>query len=860
MDALHADLDGRYIQPIINAIPLPSSITHNLRMEVRAYQAQAFRRFMFVQDQAIPGQKKPNHLLFNMATGSGKTMIMAGLMLHLYEKGYRNFLFFVNSNNIIQKTKANFLLNDAAKYLFTELIVINGKAVVLKEVTNFEEADLENINIKFTTIQQLHIDLHNTKENSLTFEDFKTQKICLIADEAHHLSAGTRGGTVFGSWEGTVLEILNESFDNLLLEFTATLDYDSREIAKKYEDKVLYKYDLKAFRHEKYSKEISIIQSEYDEQARILQALILNTYRQELSILHGINLKPVILFKAKKTIAESEQNKANFHILIENLTAEQVENISKTSTVSIVKKAFLFFENANISIETLTKRIKSNFKTQNCLSANESDTTEKTDKKKREIAEQSDFLLNTLEENGNPIRAIFAVQKLNEGWDVLNLFDIVRLYEGQNTGGSNKKVGATTVSEAQLIGRGARYFPFKLNETDDKYKRKFDDDATNDLKVLEELYYHTKYESQYISELKKALIESGAQDDEYDTEERKLILKPEFQATDFYNKGRVFYNKKIEKDFKTIFSFDDLGVKNRNLRYTLSSGKGSTTGAFHTENNITDSAKNKQKDIKTSEIPSHILKFALSQNSFFYFNKITRYFPNIGSITNFISNIAYFGGLSITFIGTKDRIDTITNQDYLHAIQLLLTEIESEIHGTVTQYKGSDFVSSSIHEIFKNKTLRIPRKDERLQGQEDFLKDKNWYGYNANYGTSEEKEFVQLFARKFEAIESKYDQIYLMRNERALKIHDPHGNAFEPDFLLFCQQKDGSNVNYQIFIEPKGIHLAPKDRWKEQFLEILQNIDLLTIETDKYRIVGMPFFNTKNENDFKTHLETLLNI
>jgi type III restriction enzyme len=30
------------------------------------------------------------------------------------------------------------------------------------------------------------------------------------------------------------------------------------------------------------------------------------------------------------------------------------------------------------------------------------------------------------------------VDKLNEGWDVLNLFDIVRLYEGQNTGGSNK--------------------------------------------------------------------------------------------------------------------------------------------------------------------------------------------------------------------------------------------------------------------------------------------------------------------------------------------------------------------------------------------------------------------------------------
>ncbi|MDA0062985.1 DEAD/DEAH box helicase family protein [Brachyspira hyodysenteriae] len=31
--------------------------------------------------------------MFNMATGSGKTLIMASLILYLYEKGYRNFLF-----------------------------------------------------------------------------------------------------------------------------------------------------------------------------------------------------------------------------------------------------------------------------------------------------------------------------------------------------------------------------------------------------------------------------------------------------------------------------------------------------------------------------------------------------------------------------------------------------------------------------------------------------------------------------------------------------------------------------------------------------------------------------------------------
>jgi len=60
--------------------------------------------------------------------------------------------------------------------------------------------------------------------------------------------------------------------------------------------------------------------------------------------------------------------------------------------------------------------------------------------------------LNALEDRNNEIRVIFAVDKLNEGWDVLNLFDIVRLYDTRD--GKDNKVGKTTMAEAQLIGRG----------------------------------------------------------------------------------------------------------------------------------------------------------------------------------------------------------------------------------------------------------------------------------------------------------------------------------------------------------------------------------------------------------------------
>ena len=86
---------------------IPQSITQNLspNYPLREYQIEAFARFIHGYQNGVSGNPMPRHLFFNMATGSGKTLIMAGLILYLYEHGYRNFLFFVNADNIIEKTK-----------------------------------------------------------------------------------------------------------------------------------------------------------------------------------------------------------------------------------------------------------------------------------------------------------------------------------------------------------------------------------------------------------------------------------------------------------------------------------------------------------------------------------------------------------------------------------------------------------------------------------------------------------------------------------------------------------------------------------------------------------------------------------
>ena len=107
-----------------------------------------------------------------------------------------------------------------------------------------------------------------------------------------------------------------------------------------------------------------------------------------------------------------------------------------------------------------------------------------------------------------------------------------------------------------------------------------------------------------------------------------------------------------------------------------------------------------------------------------------------------------------------------------------------------------------------------------------------------------------------EDLEENWTDIYLLRNEKAVRIYSfDTGQAFEPDFLMFANDKKHGNTSWQIFIEPKGGQFAGdskeffdgKEAWKEEFLnEITRRDEARTlVNNSRFRIVGLPFFNEK---------------
>lgn len=852
----------------------PDYIASNLRKELplRDYQSNAIRNFIsFYEDPSL--KNSPTHVLFQMATGSGKTLLMAGLILYLYKQGYRNFLFFVNTNNIIYKTKDNFLNQFSSKFLFAENIHIDGKNVDINEVNNFQDTDPDAINICFATIHKLHGDLINVKENCMSFDDFSEDPVVLISDEAHHLNADTKSSKAVkddnASWEITVENILSSNNQNILLEFTATAGLSNKAVKNKYVSKLIYDYELKQFYKDGYSKEIKSLRSDLDLKDRIIQAVLLSQYRLKLFSKHGLNVKPVILFKSANSTKSNENSYELFQKVISNLTVDKLEVVLNSKN-DIFKRIREFLTNQEISHESLVQEIKFDFSDEHCLIVDE-----------KNLNEKSQLLLNSLEDDSNRIRAIFEIKMLDEGWDVLNLFDIVRMYDTRQAGhtkNGKREISKTTISEAQLIGRGARYCPFKINEDDELFKRKYDSDEDNELRICETLLYHCFDEERYISELKEALRHEGLDLDK-DVIRCSYKLKDDFKNTDLFNSGLVFLNERVKKESKDLLSLDDKLIS-KIYSYTEQSGASELEDLFGSDENKSSVLKDKVYHFKIKEKAKDnysVVHKALRQFREFNFDNLKKHFKDLKSMSDFIFKEEYLGNIEIQihYFG-KD----VSQSTILKALVRNFAEIAKKIGFNESIYEGSiKFKPKKFRNVFTDKTISVAKASVSTGGKGISQKNslnypldlssEDWYVYNDNYGTDEEKALVKQFKTYLDDLRKVYSKLYLVRNEQQLSIYSfKDGNRFEPDFVLFLQKVDGKDFEQmQIFIEPKGENLLKQDKWKEDFLlEIKEKTNedpSLLSENSHYKIWGFHFtnFNGKQEDrrsDFRQDMEEII--
>nr|WP_309126808.1 DEAD/DEAH box helicase family protein [Helicobacter pylori] len=800
-------------------IELPTHITSNLKKELRDYQKKAIYNYL-EKRQSHPTQK---HFMFEMATGSGKTLVMAGLILECYKQGYQNFIFFVNSTSILEKTKLNFTDSVSSKYLFSENIHINDENTEIKSINNLNESHNGAINIYFSTIQGLFSLFTRAKENAITLEDLKDQKLVFLADEAHHLNTETKKklndseASEKRNWESVVKLALEQNKDNLLLEFSATIPKE-KSVEEKYENLKVATYTLKQFSEDKFCKNIYSLSYENKElETRFLGACVSSLYKELLAQHHNIeNFKPCILFKSER-IEESKENQERFNAFLENLSPLDLENFFHYSRNAFFKDAKNFFDKQNYT-PNLAAFLQTKFKKSVQINTNNEKELEK-----------GMLLLNSLEDRDNPKRVIFSVDKLNEGWDVLNLFDIVRL--------KNKASQKDTTKDAQLIGRGARYYPFSYNDfkpnRTEFYQRKFE--LFNPLSALERLDYHAIYDSEFIAQLKKELQDLGL--GLIEKEKTTIPLTPTkrfkcYYASNTKDKNKNLFNKdytdpvkvKLQSLHVPLFAF---GVREKKVDFK-EENKGDTTYYIpHTLDKIPINYFLKALNLKNLDFKT--LKKAFKKHAFN--NKV-------GFIERYVSSLK-------TNFHKSQKFD---NNEILLKLAVYIIE---NLKDTLLKEQDKPSVSALELKEFEthNKSLSTSEWEKDIPFYEWLL-----FKDMRKLDSDLERAFLNFINDNKEVLDKKFKEWCVLRNDHftELKVfcnieNSPYyAQGFEPDFILFAQTHSDEFLGFTCYMEAKGEHLEPSSAWKKEFLEMLENADLKS-HNKKLHLKGLPFFTLHNK-------------
>ncbi|EME7142069.1 TPA: DEAD/DEAH box helicase family protein [Enterococcus faecium] len=856
----------------------PAYLAENMVHTFRDYQDSALRYFHYMMTNKVFEYRKLNHVLFNMATGSGKTDLMAGLILYLYqEHSYRNFLFIVNTNSVLNKTIDNLTNSQSNKYLYEPVIEIDGERLTIERVDEFPKNQSKNtIYIKLATVQSVASDIYTQRENSMGAQDYARNKVVILGDEAHHYSASTKTEKeTEQSWEKAIITILNANEDNRLLEFTATIDLENKNIYEKYKDKVLYRYGLDRFIQDRYSKNVKRIQSSNTDEENMLNVVLLSEFRRRYAYeLYGSYIKPVIMFKSQKIDASNEANEL-FNQLVEKLSPDYVLEFIKRQNKTISETqsetlgfAYEYFLKNEKELPQIVKEIKREFSPTRVINANDSD-------RGGGMLEKGQYeALNSLESPDNLYRVIFAVAKLTEGWDVLNLYDIVRISDRKDTKGNK----TTTMAEAQLIGRGARYNPFELDGKK-SYQRRFEDDSNPSL-ILETLHYHTINEPQYLKNLVAALDDMNLPTGE--DKKNPLLdvkVKPKFKKTNVWKNGKLYYNQSIQlsDDYYDTLAKYSLNNQEDIVINWLTSAKEVN---YKAETIYEDFADMHQIPV---EIDRRFIEKAMNRLTFFHFNNLKKYIPLLNSREEFlgekwlnIQNRTIYANVPIKIT----RAD-LTAEEKLRIVELYLLEVAQKIKKNSSSHRGTNkFIGYPLKDYVTDYKKRIPNydtsklfMDKNPQTVQRYVIDEDYFVYESAIINLTEKQLIDRIGERVEELKEHYSEVYLIRMDENMhresaksenmKLHefnpnakDVHFEGFQPDFILYLQNAE---FFLQVFIEPKGSKIE-EQQWKEDLLMYINDNEAeLVFEDDVngVKIKGLKFYTI---NDGRNAMKQLAQI
>jgi len=471
-----------------------------LKFALRPYQVEALSAFQLfwkdgfdsrslkekTEEAGIDDDNKEivwNKVGFEMATGSGKTLLMGATILDLWHRGYKDFLILTPNTILFDKTIENFTPR-AVKSIFGDgwnltynlvtgnsyrdktcnweedrdisFYVFNMQKFYDKAVSSGQNAGEDTMKGVPYVRRPLEDSLWRDKtgQHTISFVEFlRERRPVIISDEAHHYQQKKTAEAIF------------ELLPRAVLEFTATSLEKGGESESFGQDN-LYKYPMQRYINEGYGKRIFAVGcgasdekttdevSESDKQKLVWGILIHLLKWEALAAVNAPVKKAMLLTKARSINHADAVNDylKNWPDSVSSELDDVLEQVNREGTdiAKIVRQNIP--KNKAELIKKMSSVAKSVF------------TIHSENKSDEEIWTEYQSL------DDNKAEIVNQVRIFSEGVDYDNFYTIVVL------GDTVEKVG---LAAAQLIGRGLRLY---------KEKREFDI-LGNELKEQSEILH-----------------------------------------------------------------------------------------------------------------------------------------------------------------------------------------------------------------------------------------------------------------------------------------------------------------------------------------------------------------------------------
>ena len=772
-------------------------------------------------------KSKTPFLSYEMATGSGKTMLMGASIYLLNQKfPIKNFLIITPaSTDIYQKTIRNFEVGNfesvwADDTPFTFNLITGDNYSQNLFFDNTKDANIFIFNIsKFGT------NASNTEKtwenavwkdedgNNISIKKFLQDKeLVIITDEAHHHQSPV------------AKKIIHNFLPTVTLEFTATAIEDVRGQAKKNQT-IVYKYDIKRFLEDGHGKLVRAV------------ALAGETKARKDEIAQSEKLKLITLFLIhllKREAIKLDPKSANIKPLsfvkvkYDTVYTQKVFNYIRSELSSDLENIEIIIQKIQQQDLEITALLNEQYKTQyqsNIL---------KLRKDIQHVADTSIFYYGNSDKETekkflnirkNEVEVVVYMQRLDEGIDLPNIFSMAVI----NDNNSDFKT-----SVKQIIGRGVR-----LN----KDKREFDDDI-NILKSNAEKLHIVCDQGKNFEEVILAIQKEFGLNNKY------LRLDKEISPVINRAKSDLLKNKSIPRiraDFKRKPEVDLIGlikdaetIVNRFIDENCFEGENDIIkrflkyrpDRFFVEVDVFSDKEIYHKQIQQGGgIPTTLI--ITEKDIKTIYGRVLKNLPCLPdtetSKSAFKSYISKFNQIGLQYYRIDDADDTLAfnlfrdafcnyyrnkiEKDYFN---LDFREIQSEDSFYLPTY-FKDYEIKIPQDLIENK-LRLSIKD-KAKSLELIYAQVHFYGYEKSvYDYDKFDSFTEFhFADYLDVILKKVaaeNKPFWVRNQRNV-FFEYGSKKYYPDFLLF---KDGQFY----IVETKGEVFA--DHKKNALLKRLEQI------------------------------------